>query len=205
MKYLIFDVETTGLPINKFSTYTDVDNWPHIVQIAWCVYNEIEEPPSSRTCEILRDYIIKPNNYIIPIESTNIHKIDTETALLYGCPLSAVLTQFKTDLATVDYLVSHNMHFDFNVLMAASLRANIDLNASTIKKICTMSVSTPFCKLLPIKYNTYKYPKLSELYVKLFDTIPSGMHNAKNDVIACARCFFALKNNYNLIKLLKPG
>ena len=32
MRYLIFDTETAGLPRNYGAPYTDVENWPRMVQ-----------------------------------------------------------------------------------------------------------------------------------------------------------------------------
>jgi DNA polymerase III subunit alpha len=33
--YLIFDMETTGLPASWNAPASDVDNWPQVVQLAW--------------------------------------------------------------------------------------------------------------------------------------------------------------------------
>ena len=33
--FLIFDTETTGLPLDKNAPLTNFDNWPRVVQIAW--------------------------------------------------------------------------------------------------------------------------------------------------------------------------
>lgn len=58
--YLFFDTETTGLPRNWKAPVTDLDNWPRMVQIAWVLSdntgNRIET----------KDFIIKPEGYIIP-------------------------------------------------------------------------------------------------------------------------------------------
>jgi DNA polymerase-3 subunit epsilon len=55
-----------------------------------------------------------------------------------------------------------------------------------------MKQSTEFCRM-PGRYGSYKWPRLSELHVKLFDTPFEGVHDAKEDVQACAKCFFELK------------
>ena len=39
MKYLFIDTETTGLPKEYDAPYTDIDNWPRLVQLAWIVYD----------------------------------------------------------------------------------------------------------------------------------------------------------------------
>ena len=55
-KYIVFDVETTGLPKDYKASPKLFELWPHIVQFSWIVVNK-------NTIE--RSYIIKPDNYII--------------------------------------------------------------------------------------------------------------------------------------------
>ena len=44
-----------------------------------------------------------------------------------------------------------------------------------------------------------KWPKLAELYAKLFDgTCPEGLHNSMNDVMATLRCYLKMRHNYVL-------
>ncbi|MCX5719262.1 MAG: hypothetical protein NT055_04725 [Nitrospirae bacterium] len=39
-KYLVFDTETTGLPINKHAPPDDFKNWPYVLQIAWLLFDD---------------------------------------------------------------------------------------------------------------------------------------------------------------------
>ena len=55
-----------------------------------------------------------------------------------------------------------------------------------------MKMSTNFCKISSSK--GYKYPKLAELYRKLFSISISGVHNAQTDAEACMKCFKELYN-----------
>ena len=52
--------------------------------------------------------------------------------------------------------------------------------------------TTKLCKI-PGKYG-YKWPTLSELHMFLFGNGFEGAHDALNDVLACAACYFELKN-----------
>jgi DNA polymerase III epsilon subunit-like protein len=54
MTYLIFDTETTGLPINWKAPVSDLNNWPRLVQIAWMQCDNSGKILSSS------DYIVKP-------------------------------------------------------------------------------------------------------------------------------------------------
>ena len=96
-KYIIFDVETTGLPKNYKTSPKIVDNWPHIVQFAWIIYDDTKISEE-------KSFIIKPTDYVIPEESTAIHKITNEQAL-NGTSLRTVLKDFKDDCDKVDKVI----------------------------------------------------------------------------------------------------
>jgi len=38
--FLIFDTETTGLPKSDNAPIEQLDNWPHVVQIAWQLHDK---------------------------------------------------------------------------------------------------------------------------------------------------------------------
>lgn len=189
---LFFDTETTGLPNNWKAPITDLDNWPRMIQIAWILSdihgNRIEQD----------DYIIKPTNFIIPIEASKIHQISTERALRDGENLETVLTKFNKLIARSSYIVAHNMSFDEKILGAEFLRLGITSSFKSKRKLCTMKVSTNYCKL-PGPYG-YKWPKLSELHVKLFGEDFDEAHDASVDISATEKCFWELEKK-GIIKL----
>ncbi len=39
MRILVFDTETTGLPIKRNGSIDDSSNWPFIIQISWVIYD----------------------------------------------------------------------------------------------------------------------------------------------------------------------
>ena len=47
-KFLFIDVETNGLLLNYNKHYTDIDNWPRIVQIAWIICDDKKEVITER-------------------------------------------------------------------------------------------------------------------------------------------------------------
>ena len=85
--------------------------------------------------------------------------------------------------------MAHNISFDISVMMAEFLRASINTSFLDWPQICTMKSSIDFCDL-PNK----KFPRLAELYRQLFNEDFANAHDALADVLACARCFFELKN-----------
>ncbi|MEI7596759.1 MAG: hypothetical protein WCK02_13495 [Bacteroidota bacterium] len=54
-----------------------------------------------------------------------------------------------------------------------------------------MNASTNYCRI-PGPYG-FKWPKLSELHVKLFGVDFEEAHNAAADINATAKCFWAMR------------
>lgn len=185
--YILFDVETTGLPKKRQAPISDYDNWPNIVQIAWILYSEDGE------CLSKNNYIIKPDNYEIPEDSIKVHGITNEFAKNNGQNVNKILDIFALDTYKAEYLIAHNLEFDYKIVASLFERYNIKSNISKLKKICTMQCATDFCKIGDFKYNKYKWPKLSELYYKLFDKHADGLHDALVDIEVCNQCLNELK------------
>jgi DNA polymerase III subunit epsilon len=183
--YLFFDTETTGLPRNWKAPITDFSNWPRMVQLAFLLYDRNGKKISEG------NYIIKPVGYSIPSEAANIHKITTEKATRDGIPLSTVLIQFNELLNKSSLLIAHNMSFDEKIVGAEFLRTRMTNAIASKNKICTMEKSTNFCAISG-PYG-FKWPKLSELHYKLFNSDFQEAHNAAVDITATAKCFWELK------------
>lgn len=185
--YLFFDTETTGLPQNWKAPVTDFDNWPRLVQIAWLIFSSEGEQI------IEREYIVRPQGFIIPKQASDIHGITTEKALEEGLPLRDILEELTQAISQAKHLIAHNMSFDQRIIEAEFLRENIRHDLFRTSKICTKEASTLFCKI-PREYgNEYKWPSLSELHIKLFGHGFEEAHDACADTRACAKCFFELK------------
>ncbi|MBU0650352.1 3'-5' exonuclease [bacterium] len=177
--YLVFDTETTGLPIGN--------EFPRLVQIAWVNYDFVGNIISEK------EYIIKPEGFDIPQEATRIHGITTARAVNEGVLLEFVLNDFNNDIESADFIVAHNMGFDEKIIANECARKNIENKLSKKIRICTMKESAPYCAI-PGKNGKPKWPSLAELYMKLFNKGFEDAHNAKADVKACAKCFWELKN-----------
>ena len=46
-KYLVFDLETTGFPIDRYASPDDFKNWPYVVQIAWILFDDEHKSSSN--------------------------------------------------------------------------------------------------------------------------------------------------------------
>jgi DNA polymerase-3 subunit epsilon len=183
--YLFFDTETTGLPNNWNAPVTDLRNWPRLVQLAYLLYdkngNMLEEG----------NHIIKPDGFIIPIDASRIHGITTERANQDGKSILTTLQGFHKLITQSDYLVAHNMKFDEKIVGAEFLRNNMQNSVLLKNRICTMESTTDFCAIAG-NYG-YKWPKLTELHYKLFNSNFDGAHDASVDIRITAKCFWELK------------
>lgn len=184
--FLFFDTETTGLPRDWNAPVERVDNWPRLVQLAWLLYDR----EGNRVDE--KEYIIKPEGFTIPVQASSVHGITTEMALKKGSGLMEVLAEFSDAIAGAETLVAHNMGFDEKIVGAEFLRNSIASSLFEKERVCTMLSSIDFCALPSGSGQGYKWPKLSELHIKLFGKDFEDAHDAFVDTSACARCFFEL-------------
>lgn len=186
--YLFFDTETSGLPVNYNMPATYLDNWPRIVSISWCVYN------SEKQKVLERHFIIYPENVVFSREAVKVHGITLKIAREQGKDLKEVLQHFYQDSLLCSQLIAHNIDFDLRVLQAEFLRMKLPSPLHMLKPFCTMKKTTNLCRLHS-KFigQSFKWPKLQELYYFLFQKDFENAHNSLADVQACAECFFELK------------
>jgi DNA polymerase-3 subunit alpha/DNA polymerase-3 subunit epsilon len=183
MNFLFFDTETTGLPLNYKAPYTDISNWPRIVQLSWLIANE------DGTILKESDYIIKVD-FPIPKEASQVHGITNLVAAKKGIIITEVLNTLLNDLNGMNHLICHNVNFDLTILQSELYRHNLH-HQINIPTFCTMKNSTEYCKL-PGNYG-YKWPKLEELYSVCFNKKLENAHNAMADVRATYEVFYYLK------------
>ncbi len=185
--YLFFDTETTGLPKDYGAPIEEVDNWPRAVQLAWALYDH------DRYLVRSQSVIIRQENPI-PEEATKIHGITNDMTKIHGTHRNLALNGFRdmSLLINTKYLIAHNIAFDRKIIGAEYLRDKRGIPFERLQQVCTMKSSTKYCALPGVR-GGFKWPKLEELHLKLFDEGIEGAHNAMIDVFATARCFFRLK------------
>lgn len=191
MNTLFFDTETTGLPKGHYST--DYAKFPKVVQIAWKLVNEKREVLTAN------NHIIRPDGWEIPAEASKIHGISTEAALEVGHDLKTVLRHFIIDCQGADKIVAHNIYFDTSIVKANLLCIGIDKTVGDEaldkdKRVDTMRQKA-IIDYVGARYDNDrpgKWPKLAELYDKLFDAEIEDAHDATNDVNALEECYYKL-------------
>lgn len=184
MKLLFFDVETNGLPLNYKASYTEVDNWPRVISLAWMLTDDAGT-------ELAKHYsLIRPDGWQVPTEKFWIENGYTqERSMRDGEPIADSLTRFIDAKMRADVLVAHNLNFDHRIVWAEIIRSGREPR-SGMHKICTMMSSTKHCNI--IVNGRVKWPKLEELHQFLFNKNFDGAHDALADVIACKNSFFEL-------------
>ncbi len=214
MRTLVFDTETTGLPKTQIITPETLNAWPHIVQFSYIIF----DTDTNKIVKI-KDCIIKvPDGVTISEENSKIHGITTEISLAKGVSLKPVLEEFFEDLNAADHIVGHNVSFDINMIKAEINRLildSLDVNEvvnlheyltvlkTTNNIYCTMQETIELCAIeMKDKFGRpyKKFPKLVELYQKMFGVTPKNLHNSLNDVIVCLRCFIKLKYYVDIVQ-----
>lgn len=186
-KIVFFDTETTGLPKYYNAPITQANNWPRLVQLAFLEYFE------DGSLSAKHNYIIKPEGFSIPRDATLIHRISNQQAQTEGHDLTKVLDIFADAINESAILIAHNFDFDKNIVGAEFIRKDFDTKSLLIKRsFCTMKNKNVvnFCGIQG--KNGYKWPKLEDLYFKLFKEKISNAHDASVDIQATAKCFWEL-------------
>ncbi len=185
--YLIFDTETTGLPKNFNLPYTDTENWPRCIQIAWQLHDK-----NGKLIEA-KDFLIHPDGFNIPFQSEEIHGISTLLAEKEGITLSEMLVEFNKVLEKTQFIVGQNIGFDINVMGSEFVRMGMDTPMHDLPLLDTCTETTAnVCRLPGGRGGKFKLPTLSELHTYLFGSSFGEAHNATADVEATARSFFEL-------------
>lgn len=179
-----FDCETTGIPAKGLKWDEHFNQFPHVVQLAWSLDGKE------------KSFIIKPDGYEIPAEVVAIHGITTERAIAEGVPFAVVVDEFLIDAAAAPLVCAHNIYFDTSMIKANILRncgkVYYDAKAEDAlhkgKRIDTMMKTIKFVGALYENGRPGKFPRLEELYAKLFEGETFAAHNALEDVRALRRC-----------------
>jgi DNA polymerase III epsilon subunit-like protein len=190
MKVLVFDTETTGLPVERNPSIYDTQKWPYTIQLSYIVYDS----DTNELITVEDDYIHIDANVNITPESQKIHNISREILDSKGIPIQDALEKFNKFATMSDLLVGHNVSFDKRMVIVEGIRNKIRMNVHDT--YCTMKNSVEICKIECVGQNGdkyFKYPTLSELYNELFKKTPKNTHNALIDILICMRCFVKIE------------
>jgi DNA polymerase III subunit epsilon len=224
-RFLIFDVETTGLlPKSiKNNQPTPINEYPHIIQLSFAIYDYDQK----KIIQEYDSYIDIDETIEIPSVVSNLTGITKDICKAKGNPIIDVLEKFYEAYMFCQVLVAHNIDFDEKMILVELERNRPNImelkphcfmtfnemyeKVHGIERYCTMKKGTDLCNIMveskiPGRKSRKKWPRLNELYSTLFDNKNvSGLHNSMIDVLVCLSCFLKMRHNYsdeNLMKIL---
>jgi len=187
MKIIIFDTETTGLPIRD----AGIEKQPYIIQFASLTFDY--NPLTKHFVECARyDQLIKPP-ISVPSESTRICGI-SDADVSNKPSFSELYTEISQLFHESDIAIAHNLEFDRLMLINEIQRLGKTGDLMPAETYDTMEKTRNLCKL-PGRGYGYKSPKLMELHHFLLSDGFMDAHNAIKDVEALSRCVNALLQN----------
>jgi DNA polymerase III subunit epsilon len=211
-RILVFDVETTGLIPKQGRDHIEIN--PYIIQLCFIVY----ETENNQIIRTFNEYVSIDDSVQIPAKITEITGIVRETCQDKGKPIEYILTELYNEYLLCNVIVAHNIDFDKEMVMIEvmrnyskmvdngcsnpSLLFNKVYNYVNSKNLyCTMRNGLDFCNLWTdgkiddtgrVSRRFKKNPKLSELYFKIFNQTPVGLHDALVDTEVCLKCYIHL-------------
>jgi DNA polymerase-3 subunit epsilon len=181
---LTFDTETTDLP--NWKVPSDDPSQPHLVQLA-AILSDAE------TQEVIEkmDVIIKPDGWIIPQETIDIHGITNEKALEVGIPeteaVQMLIDMWVRNGVTAER-VAYNKTFDQRIIRIAMKRYFDEeiMNKWAVKDDhhCAMRMDA--------KLRKAKQRKLVDAYKDVCGKELEGAHNAMADAEATHELYYKL-------------
>lgn len=204
MKVLVFDTETTGLPIGRNPSITDTELWPFIIQISYILF----DTDKNKIIECKDDIIKLDSSVEITEGSIAIHGITPKICERKGIPIKEALDKFNELLNQADRVVGHNVSFDKRMIMVESIRNKMKqyftINGDRKSECCTMKHFTETCGIEKINKNGnkyFKFPTLTELHNYFFNFTPKSTHDAMADVLICLRCYvYGLHDKQDITK-----
>ncbi len=180
--FLVVDSETSDLPKKWDLPYDAPNNWPHILQVAWIIFNK-------KGKEIKREnHYINIKDVKISKVSQNVHHLDYNFLTLNGNDRNEVMQKLAVDLEIYQPLIiGHFVELDFHLICVEFYRENIKSCISELPLFCTMMASKPY-----IKNPSLKYLKLNRFYKTLFNKRPEILHDAIVDAELTSEIFFHL-------------
>lgn len=178
----VLDIETDGLPRKNLLSV----EYPNVVQVAWVLMDT-----DGNILKKESDLINYPN--IEYTEAFSVNNIDINLVKRIGKKPEEVYRKLISDVKISNFIVAHNIDFDLPILKSQLKKYQIQDSFNNKSMICTMKETVNYCNL-PNYDGRNKFPKLTELYKKLFDYDIEQKHNAESDALLTAKCLKELLN-----------
>lgn len=182
----VLDIETDGLPERKSENGCFSVSYPNIIQIAWILLDK-KGNMLKKESELINFIGIKQT------EAYNINNIDVNLVKKIGKDPIEVFKKLIADVSLSSFIVAHNADFDIPIIKSQLNKYSLPNPFSNKRIVCTMKETVHFCGIVTGN-DELKFPKLFELYEKLFDYKIEQRHNAESDVLITAKCYKELIN-----------
>jgi hypothetical protein len=220
-KYLVFDVETTGLipRQSKNQPPIQLSEYPYVIQFSFVLY----DLASYKVIKSYDSFIKIPDSVQISDFVSNLTGITNEICQTKGRPIVEALREFHSAYLMCEGLVAHNIEFDETMIQIEIQRNIAEIMNNTpecsiifnkvyetlnnMERYCTMKHGSYICNIWtePIiiegtikRKASRKWPKLSELYEALFKETPQNLHNSMEDVKACLKCYLKMRHHISI-------
>lgn len=175
MNVLLFDTETTGMPLKGVPASDSAQ--ARVMQLGAILLAGDKEVASFYS-------LLYPDSWpTIHPKAQAAHGISLEDCLATGISQKAALSVFANLVDAADIVVAHNYAFDYQMLSI-----EYDLLGQVFKPnkhACTMELMTPIMGLKRLN-GSPKWPNLAEAYKYCTGRELDGAHDALADVRGCA-------------------
>jgi DNA polymerase-3 subunit epsilon len=183
--FLVIDTETSGFPKKWDVPYDAKNNWPHVLQIAWLIF-DVDGKLIKK-----ENHYLKPAAFKITKASFKVHQLSLNFLKHRGKERSLVFKKLIADLEKYKPLmVAHFVELDYHMIGAEMYRLNLDYPLQNVPLFCTLKASAPY-----VRNPNFEYLKLNRFYKTLFNKSPEKLHDALADALLTAEIFFHLLNN----------
>jgi DNA polymerase III epsilon subunit-like protein len=175
MLKMVLDTETTGIPVNGNYEFC------RLVQVYVC-FDRLEQKLYCEPEDFYEQIVYLTDDIQMSPEAQKCHGFSKEDTQKLGKPISEFLDFLERKIDNVEMIIGHNVEFDIYVLVAECyFSEKFELAEKILKKkrYCTMERN--------LKNN--KFQKLVDL-CKNMDIPTENLHNAKNDALACRKCYY---------------
>jgi len=206
VSFIVFNIENMEIE-QKYNQYIKVGNEIEISDTITRITGITREICDTKGIPIIRALMDFHDAYI-QCDCIIAHNLEFDSKMIQF-EFSRNIGEIKAFEPHIMDLFNKNTDLQLGIVQYCTMKESMNLvatpssssSSSNNGKIVS-SVSTVIGTIqVPIKpaYSQYKkWHKLSELYEKIFHTIPENLHNSWFDTMICFRCFMVIKYQYRI-------
>lgn len=170
--YIVCDTEGTGL----FDYKLPADGQPRLAELSLVFANA--------DLEVEREYtaLIKPDGWVMPPETAEIHGLTQEILEEQGIPVLEALAVYQEAVAEGRVMAAHNAQHDSKQIRGELRRLGLPDEFENAPNLCTMRSLTKVIGLKQANSNRDKFPSLQEA-CDFFGIERHGAHTGRGDAM----------------------